>query len=74
MYPTMELLKEGEKYCLFPPRFKIKCTQINNSSESLYCSLEISKKCKDKEIKAIGEFQLIKAATGIALLILQLSI
>ena len=73
MYPTMELLKEGEKYCLFPPRFKVKCTQINNSSEPLYCSLEISKRCEDK-IKAIGEFPLIKAATGIALLVLQLSI
>ena len=65
IYPTIEQMKQGEESCLYPPRFKIKCKQID-TSQSLYFSLEISKRFQNKTT-GIGQFLLIKEAkaTGI---------
>ena len=58
-------MKQGEECCLYPPRFKVKCKQID-TSQSLHFSLEISKRFqnKNKETVGIGQFPLIKEATG----------
>lgn len=68
IYYTIEELQEAEKYCLYPPRFKVKCIQID-TSKSLYFSLEISKRFRVENsntelVKAIGEIPLIKKAAG----------
>ena len=69
IYRTIKEFREGERDCLYPPRFRIKCTQLD-TSKSLYSSLEISKRFRVensniKQVKAIGEIPLIKKAAGI---------
>ena len=68
IYDTIEELREGEKDCLYPPRFKIKCIPFD-TPKPLCSNLEISKRFKDKDtktelLKVIGEIPLIKIAAG----------
>ena len=63
MYQTIELMKQAEEWFLYPPRFKIKCRQID-STQPLYYSLKISKNRNKEEIADIGHFPLIKETTG----------
>ena len=62
MYCSDEHLKEKEKNCEYPPRFRIKCKQIDES-DSL-SGFVLSKRLKNKEIKCIVAFPLDKNATG----------
>ena len=66
MYHTVEQMKEGEKNCLYPPRFKVKCVRTDGSSMPLHFRLEISKRfIKDKTTtESIGIFPVIKETTS----------
>ena len=59
-YPTAEQMKEAERHCLYPPRFKVVCKQ-NNPSKPLQFSLKVSKNNKED---AFGSFPLINETTG----------
>ena len=60
-------MKQGEESFLYPPRFKIKCKQVD-TTQPLYFSLEISKRFQNRNEETactdIGQFPLIKEATG----------
>ena len=65
MYCSDEHLKEKEKICEYPPRFKIQCKQIG-VSEPLP-SFALCKQLTNEETKRIVGFPLDKNATGMKL-------
>lgn len=55
IYSTPEQMREGEKSCLYPPRFQVLCEQID-TSQSLHFSWKIFKQSEVNEKPCI--FQL----------------
>ena len=67
IYHNVEQMKEGEKKCLYPPRFKVKCVQTDGSPMPLYSSLDISKKSIKDNVtttERIGIFPIIRKTTS----------
>lgn len=64
MYASDEHLREKEKACEYPPRFKITCEQYGGILNALP-NYVVSKKLKNSNTEEIGSFPLYKCAAGI---------